>query len=440
MSYGFPFHSLNELYESCRDGEFQLPAPGDISVLARPVQGDGFMLKNPLVIQPMEGCDSDEMGGPTDWTVRRYRRFAEGGASVVWVEAVAVQPEGRANPHQLMITGKNLPAFRNLIDEIHDAADQAGLQRPLVIAQLTHSGRWSRPGQVSQPVRAWTSPVLDPHQKLPEDWPIVTDEELAALPIRFAESARLCREAGFDGVDVKACHLYLMSELLGAVNRPAPYGGSYENRVRLYLRCVDAVRMAIAGGILAARVNLYDGQAGNWGVGEGLSLALEEPLRLVRDLEAHGVRLLNVTMGTPYFNPHVNRPYARGGYEPPESPVTGVARLLYGCARAQAAVPGVVCVATGMSYLRGFAPAVAAGLLETGGARAVGWGRGAFAYPEFARDILEKGMMDAEKCCLTCGGCTRIMRAGGRPGCPVRDSEWYLPEYRRVLGGKRSGD
>ncbi len=437
MPYGFPFGSKEALYDSLKDSAFQLPVSGDVQALARPVQGDGFTLKNAMIIQPMEGCDADETGAPTDWTMRRYRRFAAGGASIAWMEAVAVLPEGRANPHQLMITEENIDSFKALIREMHDAAAEAGVECPKVIAQLTHSGRWSRPVDVKMPIRAWTSPVLDPHQNLPEDWPIISDEELAALPALFAHATKLCMEAGFDGVDVKACHLYLMSELLGAKDRPAPYGGSYENRTGLYLECVDAAREEIAGGILSARVNLYDAAAGNWGVGEDGEMDLTEPLRLVQDLAAHGVKLINITMGTPYYNPHINRPYARGGYEQPENPVKGVARLLYGCARAQELVPDVVCVATGMSYLRQYGPEIAAGLVETGGAKAVGWGRGGFAYPDFAKDVIEKGVMEEGKCCVTCGVCTKIMRAGGRPGCPVRDSEWYAPEFRRVLGGNK---
>lgn len=433
MPQGFPYKDLTQLYKAVEGEAFQLPRPGKVETLKKPVHGEGFEMKNALVVQPMEGCDADENGAPTDWTIRRYRRFAAGGAALVWMEAVSVCPEGRANPHQLMITEANTEAFRALIGEIKQAALQAGVQPPLVVAQLTQSGRWSRPSGAPEPMRAWRSEVLDRHQNLPEDYPIVSDEYLSALPELYARSTRLCMEAGFDGVDIKACHLYLMSELLGAKGRPGPYGGCYENRVRLLLECVDAAREQIGQGILAARINLYDGEAASWGVGEGLKVDYEEPMRLVEALYEHGVRLLNLTMGTPYYNPHVNRPYATGGYETQECAVEGVARLLDGCRQAQARAPQAVCVATGLSYLRQFAPQVAAGLMEEGGARAVGFGREAFAYPDFARDILEKGEMTASKCCVTCGLCTRIMRAGGRPGCPVRDAEFYLPELRRVV-------
>lgn len=439
MHFGFPFQSLADVYASCADSPYPLPERGDVSILARPVLGEGFTLSNALVVQPMEGCDADEGGAPTDWTLRRYERFAAGGSGLLWMEAISVAPEARANPRQLMIREDNVASFAALIARAKEAARKAGWPAPKFIAQLTHSGRFSRPLDAKMPIRAQRNAVLDRHQQLPEDWPIISDAELEALPALFARATRLCRQAGFDGVDVKACHLYLLSELLGALDRPAPYGGCYENRTRLYLQCVDAARAAIGGGILAARVNLYDGEAAAWGVGEGLSLDLAEPLRLLADLRARGVSLVNVTMGTPYFNPHVNRPYARGGYEHPECPTWGVARLLYGCLRAQRAVPDVVCVATGLSYLRHFAPEIAAGLIAAGGARAIGFGRQAFAYPNYAADILREGAMRPERCCLTCGLCTKIMRAGGRPGCPVRDAQWYLPEYRRVLGGGKGG-
>ena len=192
---------------------------------------------------------------------------------------------------------------------------------------------------------------------------------------------------------------------------------------------------------LTSRLNAYDGFPYPYGFGvhEGsLEPDLREPIQLINELQAEfNIPLINITMGNPYKNPHVNRPYARGGYENPENPVLGVARLLYGCRRAQETVPNVVCVATGMSYLRQFGAEIAAGLIETGGAKAAGWGRGSFAYPDFAKDVIEMGGMQKDKCCVTCGVCTKIMRQPtGRPGCPVRDTEWYYPEFRRVMRGK----
>lgn len=430
MCAAFRYENLKELYAACP----QLPEQGDVSLLARPVAGEGFVCKNAIAVQPMEGCDGTTDGAPGDWTMRRYRRFAQGGAGLVWAEAISVVPESRANPCQLMLTRENLDSFRRLTDAMREEAARKGEQPPIMIAQLTQSGRWSRPEGKPAPIRAWKSPVLDAHQKLPDDYPIATDEYLSSLPERFAASTRLARQAGFDGVDVKACHLYLYSELLGAFDRPGPYGGSLENRTRLFLESIDAARSELAGGILASRLNIYDGSAANWGVAEDGSVDLTEPKWLVERMWEHGVKLFNITMGTPYFNPHVNRPYVTGGYVPPEDPLQGVARLLNGCAQIQKLLPRAVCVSTGWSYLREFAPRIAAGMAERGEAKIFGFGRGSFAYPDLAHDICEKGRMEHEKCCVTCSLCTKIMRApGGRPGCPVRDTQWYLPEYRRVI-------
>lgn len=426
----FSYKTLEEIYAACP----ALPKPGDPAILSRPVRAAGVSLKNAIAIQPMEGCDGDDTGAPGEWTFRRYRRFAAGGAGLLWAEAISVVPEGRANPKQLMLTEENVGAFRRLTDAVREESLKMGEQPPAIIAQLTHSGRWSRPVDKAAPIRAWKSPILDPHQKLPDDYPIATDEYLSSLPERFARSTKLAMEAGFDGVDVKCCHLYLFSELLGAFSRPGPYGGAFENRARLLLDSVDAAKSELRGGILASRLNLYDGNAAQWGVGEGLEPDFSEPEKLLLLLSEKGVQLFNITMGTPYYNPHVNRPYANGGYTPPEDPLSGVARLFAGCAFAQKLLPERLCLATGSTYLRQFAPSVIAGMAERGEAKLFGFGRGAFAYPDLARDICEKGAMEKDKCCVTCSLCTKIMRAGGRPGCPVRDTKWYLPELTRVTG------
>lgn len=412
-----------DIEQLARQGGFEYDM--DTSVLAMPVNGRGYTLKNAMVVQPMEGCDGDGDGAPGEYTYRRYRRFADGGAGLIWAEAISVRPEARANPRQLMITEKNLDAYKRLTDIAHERGAK-------IIAQLTHSGRWSRPVDKNAPIRATYNAALDERQGLDADYPIATDDYLAALPEAFEKSTRLAMEAGFDGVDVKACHLYLFSELLGAFERDGRYGGSYENRTRILKESVEAAKSAVGKGILASRFNMYDGAAGPWGVGENLAVDLSESLRLAKELEDMGVTLMNLTMGTPYYNPHVNRPYANGGYKPDENPLAGVKRLLDGADAAQKAAPGALCVATGYSYLGANAPYVAAARINGGGAKLAGFGRMAFAYPDFVSDIIAHGKMDAAKCCVTCSLCTKIMRAGGVVGCPVRDQEIYLAELRRV--------
>lgn len=439
----FDCRSRAELLARAAELGVAVPWSDDLSVLGRPfpIPGTPLVVPNRFAVHPMEGSDGADDGAPSEWTMRRYERFAEGGAGLLWFEAVAVVPEGRAVPRQLRITRANLHVFaaiRRRIDEVFAGRNPGG-GRPVVVVQLTHSGRFSKPEGRPAPRIAWPNPVLDPRAGVPLPIEPVTDDYLDALPDRFAETALLCREAGFDGVDVKACHRYLISELLGARERPGRYGGSFENRARLLLDAASRIRAAVGpdpGFLVATRLNLFDGIRPPYGFGTDAADEskpdLAEPLELVGRLRATGVRLVNVTMGSPYINPHVNRPYVHGGYEPPEHPLVGVARLIAGAAAVQRAHPDVAVVGTGYSWLRHLAPQVAAGAIASGGARFAGFGRLAFADPGFAGEVLREGGLDPRRCCVACGKCSELLRAGEPAGCVVRDGERYLEPYRRI--------
>ena len=427
----FPFKDAKDLRNHAAELGIVLPWSEDVSALTGPVDGPGYTLPNALCAQPMEGNDSDESGAPTAMTLHRYRRAAAGGSGLIWVEAVAVSQEARANPRQLLVTKDNVPAYAELMREILRAASEAGRPRPVVVVQLTHSGRNTTGRRIAASAHA----VMNPHQKLPMDYPIIADEELKDVQRQFAEAAVMLREAGFDGVDIKCCHLYLLSELLGAANRPGPYGGDWAGRARMQYETTDAI-IGAAGRdwLYATRLNVCDMMPGGFGTSAELAPDYAEPAELVVALRAKGVTLFNATMGTPYYNPHINRPYAshpKGeGYDAPEDPLVGVVRLLEGAKAIQRVAPDTVCVATGFSYLRRYAANVAAGMVQNGEAKAVGFGRGWLAYPDYAIDI-EKGGMVSSKCCMTCGYCTYLMRRAEPVGCPVRDAA-YRPALARA--------
>ena len=412
-----------------------LPLESDLSRLAEPLVIKGHTVANRLAIQPMEGCDGREDGAPGELTLRRYRRFAESGAGLIWAEATAVLPKARANPRQLMITPDNIDVFKNMTSEIKERCQNAYGFEPIVIVQLTHSGRYSKPAGKPEPIIAYNCPPYETNGPLPESR-IVSDEELDTLPELYARSAKLAEQAGFDGVDIKACHRYLICELLSAYNRPGRYGGSFENRTRLLLDAVDAVQAAVSPHtIVTSRLNIYDGAAYPYGFGMkpdgSLTPDLTEALRLVETLhKKRGMSLLDLTIGNPYVNPHVNRPFDQGPYEPPENPLVGVARMADCIGEVAQAFPDLSVIASGMSYLRHLSPCFAAGMITQKGAAMAGFGREAFAYPGFAHDILEKGGMDPKKCCIACGKCTELMRMGGCAGCVIRDSAVYAPLYR----------
>jgi 2,4-dienoyl-CoA reductase-like NADH-dependent reductase (Old Yellow Enzyme family) len=437
--------TLTELRRLAQELGLALNVSEDLSVLARPVPVGNLVIPNSLAVHPMEGCDGDTAGGPGPLTFRRYERFAAGGAGLLWIEAIAVVPEGRANPRHLWIHENNRAGFADLVRRIRQAARErfgSGF-RPVLVAQLTHSGRYSRPERAAAPIIAQHDPHRDGAMGLPAEYPVVTDEYLDTLPDAFARAARLAIDAGFDAVDLKVCHGYLMAELLGCHTRPGRYGGSFENRTRLVLAILDRIRAELGPGpIVASRLGLYDAVPFPFGWGVDRADAsrpdMDEPLRLVALMGQRGVALVDATVGNPRYNPHYNRPYdkpPRGGYDPPEHPLTGVCRLIDLAGEVQRSQPGMAIVGTGYSWLRQHMPCVAAGSLAAGLARVVGAGRMAFAYPDFARDILERGLLDPRKVCLTCSLCTQIMMDGNEAGCPIRDKDVYGPILQRGRGG-----
>lgn len=393
---------------------------------------DGHIAPNRLAIHPMEGADSNADGSPGPLTMRRYERFSKGGAGIIWFEAVAVVHEARTSPRQLWINRDNVDKYKQLMEDIvRNAQQEFGANHtPVCIMQLTHSGRFSKPEGKAAPVIAAHNPFLDARLGIDENYPVIEDDDLERLEDKFVEAAILAKEAGFHGVDVKACHRYLNSELLSAHTRKGRYGGDYENRTRFLLNVIDKIKDRLGDNfIVSTRLNIYDGipYPYGWGVAKDdyLKYDLTEPVKLTKQLYDRGVKIINVTMGTPYYNPHVNRPFDKGEYITHEHPLKGVARLVSGAGEIQKAVPGIAVVGTGYSWLREFSVYLAAGMLEKGMAAFIGYGRESFAYPDFAKDIIQNGFMKKEKCCIACGKCTEIMRAGGTTGCVIRDSEIY---------------
>jgi 2,4-dienoyl-CoA reductase-like NADH-dependent reductase (Old Yellow Enzyme family) len=392
----------------------------------------------------MEGCDSLPGGGPSELVERRYLRFARGGAGLIWWEANAVVPEGRANELQMMLTPQNLDQFKALVQKTRAVGKEVngGDYQPLYILQLTHSGRYSRPvGHTLRPIIPQHDPILDPRTNVKADTPLVTDEYLRTLAGKYAAVARLAREAGFDGVDVKACHRYLLSELLASHTRQGEYGGSYENRSRLIIEIIRAIRQECgADFIIASRFNVFDAHPYPYGFGEDkndfMKFAPEEPELLVRDLCGAGIDLLSNSAGNPYYiYPQVTRPFdtsSLGIPVPSEHPLESIERLFAFTALVQKNAGKVPVVGNGYTWLRQFIPHAGAANLAAGTCAFVGLGRSSFAYPGAPRDILQSGAMAARKCCVACSKCTQMMRDQGRTGCAIRDSEIYGPIYRKA--------
>lgn len=417
-----------------------LPFAESTECLNAPLQLKHKVIPNRLACQAMEGCDGTADGCPDELTIRRYDRFAKGGAGLVWFEATAVMEEGRANPRQLWITEENVDSFARQVERIRETAIRENGYAPVIVMQATHSGRYSKPWGTPAPLIAYNNPIFEKDAPIDASR-IVTDDYLDRVGEALVKGAALAQKAGFDGVDIKACHRYLNCELLSAYTREGRYGGSFENRTRLLRESIQGA-METCGGdfIVTSRLNIYDGFPYPYGFGVssngGTEFDPSEPVQLLKALENCGVELLNITMGNPYFNPHVNRPFVLGGYEAPEHPLCGVARMLNGIATVKQAVPNMKLISSAMSYLGVAAPHVAAGYVEQGGFDIAGFGRTIFAYPDFAKDILKTGEMNPKKLCICCSKCTEIMRQpGGTPGCVIRDAEIYKPIHDKLVRG-----
>jgi 2,4-dienoyl-CoA reductase-like NADH-dependent reductase (Old Yellow Enzyme family) len=430
--------------------------------LAQPLGVAGREAANRFCVLPMEGWDGEADGSPSDLVRRRWQRFGAGGAGIVWAEATAVRPDGRANPRQLVIGEQTVAALASLRADLVAAHLDAGgdAAGPVVGLQLTHSGRWSRPDGAPRPRVAYRHPLLDARVGLgggedtgaeASDGAVLDDGELDALVDDYVRAAVLARRAGFDFVDVKHCHGYLLHELLSAVDRPGRYGGDLGGRAAFLRRVLDGIR-AEALRLSAFDVVPHEPGPGGRGVpvpgapdpypyafggdGTGLGVDLAETHELLRRAASWGVDLVSVTAGSPYSCPHVQRPAyfpPSDGYDPPRDPLVEVDRLVRVTAELAAAHPDLTVVASGLSYLQQWLPHAGQALVAAGGAAAVGYGRMALSYPHLPGDVLAGRPLDVRRICRTLSDCTTAPRLGLVSGCYPYDPYYKALPERDVL-------
>jgi 2,4-dienoyl-CoA reductase-like NADH-dependent reductase (Old Yellow Enzyme family) len=426
------------------------------SPLARALEIEGRRLGNRFAIQPMEGWDGTADGTPSALTERRWQHFGRSGAALIWGgEAVAVRADGRANPNQLLLDERTAASIGALRRTLLAAAPRD--TPPLVGLQLTHSGRWSRPTAAGPAPRiAFRHPLLDRRVGIDDDAAVLSDAEVEALIADFARAARLAQAEGFDFVDVKHCHGYLLHEFLAARRRAGRFGGAdLAARTRLLHALLDAVGDAAPGLAIGVRLSVFDlvpHRPGDDEVGVaeapplpydcafGLDPAaptrtdLNEAVAVVRALLARGVRLINVTAASPYYAPHAQRPAAfppSDGYQPPEDPLIGVARLLDAARRIKAAAPAAVVVSSGWSYLQDWLPHLAQATVRAGWFDAVGLGRMALSYPELPNDVLSGHGLARKRICRTFSDCTTAPRRGLVSGCYPLDPFYRARDFTR---------
>ena len=392
----------------------------------------GREIHNRVLFQPMEGCDGTADGAVDELTRRRYLRFAEGSPGIIWFEATAVCNEGRANPRQLYINEKTVGSFKSLISEIKTKSTILHGFEPIIIVQLTHSGRYSKPDGTPEPIVAYRNELWEKGKET-QPFKVTTDEYFDTVPAMYKKAAELALEAGFDGMDIKCCHGYLFNELLSAYNREGRYGGSLENRTRLYFDCIDAVKEAVGDkAFVTTRLNSCDCFPFGYGFGvnENDETDLTETKAIIEKLYEKGIELVNLTIGNPYLIPHTNRPYAA---KSPEDGRIGMKRVYDVTKEITSSFPDMKFVVSALSYEAENAVKYAEKLLNEGVGDFAGFGRMTFAYPTFYKDYLKNGTLDKNKVCIKCSKCSELMRAGTVSGCVIRDSERYMPYYREYV-------
>jgi 2,4-dienoyl-CoA reductase (NADPH2) len=432
MHERFRYKTKEDLIQKAKELELDLPYSDDISPLLQHVQLAGFSVSNRLVVQPMEGYDSENNGSPSELSKRRYLRYASGGSGIIWYEAVSVLHEGRSNPHQLWINKNNSDSYSRLNDEVRKSAGKIGTD-PFLVVQLTHSGRYSKPEGIAKPQVAALNPLLD---KIPPQ--VLSDDDLKRIMDKFVEASKLAYRSGFNAVDLKSCHGYLLVDLLSARTRNNSIFGGEETskRFRFLLETYDRISDEVPQIMITTRLNISDLYMDGFGVDDNGQPDFAEPVMLVDQLNSRGISLINISMGSPYFNPHISRPYDNplpGQDLPDEHPLKGVMRMINGTSFFQRKFPEIAFVGSAWSFLRQYALNAGAAVIKNGNAAFMGFGRNSFAYPSMPLDLMKNGNADPRKMCITCSGCTRLIRDLRPGGCVIHDREIYGNELKKLV-------
>ena len=329
--------------------------------------------------------------------------------------------------------------------------------------QLTHSGRFCRPNSAKlEPLVLYRHPILDEKYELDDDGCVMTDDNVEHLIEDFGRAAVLAQQAGYDFVDIKHCHGYLGHEFLSAVDRGGKYGGSFENRTRFLRDTVKLIREKAPGLDIGVRLSVvdwapfrpgadrigepypYDDNVYHYafgGDGTGVGYDLAEPFRFLELLSELDIQLVCTTVGSPYYNFHIQRPAVfppSDGYLLPEDPLVGVARQIKITAELKAAFPDLTIVGSGYSYLQDWLPNAAQSTVRDGMTDFVGLGRMALSYPELPADLLAGRALQRKRICRTFSDCTTAPRNGMVSGCYPLD-EYYKSrdEYGRLMAIKK---
>ncbi|HEY7285509.1 MAG TPA: NADH:flavin oxidoreductase/NADH oxidase [Vicinamibacterales bacterium] len=259
-----------------------------------PLSLRSITLANRIIVSPM--CQYSSVDGySSDWHLVHLGSRAVGGAALVFTEATAVAPEGRISAHDLGIWDDgHVEGLSRIVRFVAGQSAVPGIQ-------LAHAGRKGSTTRPWEGIRALTStegawPVLGPSEvPFSADYPVprpLSVDDIAAVVQAFRAAAVRARAAGFQVVEIHAAHGYLLHEFMSPLinTRADEYGGSFDNRIRLCLNVVDAVRAEWPGHLpLFVRISSTDWKDAGWD--------LDQSVELARRLRERGVDLIDCSSG-----------------------------------------------------------------------------------------------------------------------------------------------
>jgi 2,4-dienoyl-CoA reductase-like NADH-dependent reductase (Old Yellow Enzyme family) len=396
-------------------------------MISKPISVGKKTAPNRIVFQPMECNDADASGDPSELSIKRYRRFAEGGAGIIFTESVTLTSASRARKSQMAITEKNAAGLARLVKAMREVNSES-----LILIQLNQSGRLSEVA-FSKVISVY--PTGDP------DIHVLTEEEIEEIGDNFVKAAVIAKQVGADGIDFKHCHGYVCTEMIQPANtRQDRYGGSFENRTRFFRETTRKMKAALKDDdfLLGMRFNAYDGVTGGFGTAgpEEVIEDLTEPVAFAKMMEAEGMHYINVSAGI--AGSEITQPskkYPEGMYR------------LFGWAETIKKAVSIPVIGSGYSSLRDGRNGLpetdlakksflywAEKNLRDGKVDMVGVGRQSLADPLFPKKIIagELGSIDY---CTICDRCLELMFAQKVVGCAVHD-KYYRELYREIKKDK----
>ena len=388
------------------------------SVLGQQIKVGNRVSSNRFFIQPLECCDAEANGDPSERTIQRYKRYMEGRAGIVCVEAATITYESRSKLHQLSIMPHNLEALTKFFREV-----KAVNPDTLLIVQLTHAGEYSNPKfshrVTPKPMYGWNGDLID-------------KDYIENMMTQFETAAEVVHDAGADGVEFKICHGYLLSQLVRPYNdRKWEYGGSWENRRRVALETFERIVKAVndPNFVFASKVSIWEGFPGGQGSAgpDSSVMDLTESMDLIKGLEERGMNLLIQSVGGGQ-NIHCSQPVRVSPswvwlhhYFSKEckkvlkdkTPVVGSGYSIFGKGnkRLLGAPPEK------MSFQYWAEKNVREGVSDI-----IGLGRQSLADPLFPKKYLD-GNLDQIKWCTACDNCGQLLLHNLNTGCCTYDAE-----------------